>query len=84
MSEDPTFDQPSIHKQDAHWLLKDAQESRYMVPVLSLGVAVAQEIHDQTCGPSRATTMTRATRYFYFCPSAGNLFRSLQDRLLQM
>ena len=77
MSEDPTVVQPSIHKQDNHWLLKDAQKSRYMFPVLSphtvLGVAVAQEIHDQSCGSSPAT------RYFYFCPSAGNLFRNLQE-----
>ena len=83
MSEDPTVDQPSIHEQDNHWLLKDAQKSRYMFPVLSphtaLGVAVAQEIHDQSCGSFPATAMARATRYFYFCPSAGNLFRNLQE-----
>ena len=54
-----------------------------MVPVLSphsaLGLAVAQELHDQTCGSSPATAMARTTRYFHFCPSAGNLFKSLQD-----
>ena len=48
-------------------------------PTLPSGVAVAQEIHDQTCGSSPATAMARATRYFYFCPSAGNLFQSLQE-----
>ena len=46
MAEDTTSDQPSIHKQDAHYLLEDAQESKYMIPVLSphtaLGVTVAQ------------------------------------------
>ena len=50
MSEGPPYDEPSIDKQDAHWLLKDAQESRYMVPVVSphtaLGIAVGQEIND--------------------------------------
>ena len=83
MAEEPTNGEPSIHKQDDHYLLKDAQESRYMVPVISphsaLGLAVAQELHDQTCGSSPATAMARATRYFHFCPSAGNLFKSLQD-----
>ena len=79
---DTTSDQLSIHKQDGHYLLKDIQESKYIVPVLSphfaLGAAVAQEIHDQTCGSSPATTLARATRYFYFCPQAGNLFQTLQ------
>ena len=54
-----------------------------MVPILSphsaLGVAVAQEIHDETCGSSPATAMARATRYFHFCPPAGNLFKTLQE-----
>ena len=53
MAEDKTSTQPSIHKQDAHYLLKDMQKSIYMVPILSphtaLGVVLAQEIHDQTC-----------------------------------
>ena len=31
MSEGPPYDEPFIHKQDAHWLLKYARESRYMV-----------------------------------------------------
>ena len=83
MAEDTISGQPSIHKEDAHYLLKEAQESSYMVPILStpsaLGVAVAQEIHDQTCGSSPATAMARATRYFHFCPPAGNLFRTLQE-----
>ena len=83
MAEEPTNGYPSIHKQEDHYLLKDAQESRYMVPVISphsaLGLAVTQELHDQTCGSSPATTMARASRYFHFCPSAGNLFQSLQD-----
>jgi hypothetical protein len=83
MAEGPPGSGPSIHKQNDHLLLKDAQESKYMVPVVSphtaLGIAVAQEIHDQTCGSSPATCMARASRYFYFCPSAGNLFQTLQD-----
>ena len=83
MAEEHTNEEPSIHKQDNHYLLKDAQESKYMVPVLrphsTLGLAVAQELHDQTCGSSPATAMARATRYFHFCPSAGNLFRNLQN-----
>ena len=53
-----------------------------MIPVVSphtaLGIAVGQEIHDQTCGSSPATAMARASRYFHFSPSAGNLFKSLQ------
>ena len=59
------------------------QESRYMVPILSphtaLGLAVAQEIQDHTCGSSPATAMSRATRYFHFCPPAGNLFKTIQE-----
>ena len=47
-----------------------------MVPVLSphnaLGVAVAEEIHDQTCGSSPVTAMARASRYFHFCGGSGN------------
>ena len=54
-----------------------------MVPVVSphtaLGIAVGQEIHDQTSGSSPATVMARTSRYFLFSPSAGNLFQSLQD-----
>ena len=83
MAEDTTSAQPSIHKQDAQYLLKDAQESRYIVPILSphtaLGVAVAQEIHYQTCGSSPVTAMAMATRYFHFCPPAGTLFKTLQE-----
>ena len=35
MAEGPPYNEPSIHKKDGHWLLKDAQESRYMVSVVS-------------------------------------------------
>ena len=83
MADDPTSEQPSIHNQDAHFLLQDKQESTFMVPILSphsaLGVAVAQQIHDETCGSSPATALARALRYFYFCPPAGNLFKGLQE-----
>ena len=83
MASDPNSTQASIHKQDSHFLMKDMQESRYMVPILSpssaLGVAVAQEIHDQTCGSSPAYAMARATRYFHFSPPAGTLFKALQE-----
>ena len=48
-------------------------------PHTALGIAVAQEIHDQTCGSSPATAMARASRYFHFSPSPGSLFQSLQD-----
>ena len=54
-----------------------------MVPILSsksaLGQAVAQQIHDETCGSSPASAQARASRYFYFCPPAGNLFKELQQ-----
>ena len=64
-------------------ILKDAQEFRYMVPILcppsALGVAVAQEIHNQTCGSSPATALARAIRYFHYCPPAGNLCKTLQQ-----
>ena len=83
LADGPPYDEPSIHKQDAHWLLKDAQELRYMVAVVNphtaLGMAIGQEIHDETCGSSPATAMARASRYFHFSPSAGSLFQSLQD-----
>ena len=83
MADGPPGSEPSIHKQNDHLLLKDAQESRFMVPVISphtaLGMAVAQTIHDQTCGSSPATCMARATKYFYFCPGPGKLFQTLQD-----
>ena len=71
MAEEPTNEEPSNHKQDDHYLLKNAQESRYMVAVISphsaLGLAVAQELHDQTCGcgcghgESRRTCLPRET-----------------------
>ena len=83
MANDPTSLEPSIHNQDAHYLLQDKQESNYMVPILSsksaLGRAVAQQIHDETCGSSPASAQARASRYFYFCPPAGNLFKELQQ-----
>ena len=60
MAEEHTNEEPSIHKQDDHYLLKDAQESKYMVPILSphsaLGLAVSQELHDQ-----RNTNLTAKT-----------------------
>ena len=84
MADDPTSLQPSIHNQDAHYLLQDKQESSYMVPILSprsaLGQAAAQQIHDETCGSSPASAQARASRYFYFCPPAGNLFKELQQK----
>ena len=77
---------PAIYSQTRHPLAPEGCSKvkiRYMVPVVSphtaLGVAVAQEIHDQKCESSPATAMARATKYFYFWPSAGNLFQSLQD-----
>ena len=83
MAEDTISAQPSIHKQYAHYLLKDMQESRCMVPILRphtvLGVAVVQEIHDQTCGSSPATAMALARRYFLWTGGAGNLFKTLQE-----
>ena len=84
MAEDITSTQPSIHRQDAHHLLKDMQESRFMVPILSphtsLGRPVAQTLHDQCCGSSQATALARTSRYFHFSGgSASQLFRTLQE-----
>ena len=83
MADDPTSEQPSIHNQDSHYLLQDKEESRFMVPILgphsAVGVAVAQQIHDETCGSSPGTALARASRYYYFCPPAGNLFKGLQE-----
>ena len=70
----PPYDRPSVHQQDNHWILKDSQESQFMVPVLNpstaLGVAVAQQVHDEFCGASPATSLARTSRYLYFTPSA--------------
>lgn len=84
MAEDITSTQPSIHRQDAHHLLKDIQESKFVVPILNphtaLGRAVAQTLHDKCCGSSPATALARASRYFYFSGgSASQLFRTLQE-----
>ena len=74
----------SVYMQDKHWLVREAQESQYMVPIISpstaLGVAVAETVHDEFCGSSPASSMARASRYFYFTPSAGSLFQTLQDK----
>ena len=55
-----------------------------MVSILSprsaLGQAAAQQIHDETCCSSPASAQARASRYFYFCPPAGNLFKELQQK----
>ena len=84
MADDPTSLQPPIHNQDKHYLLQDKQESSYMVPISSprsaLGQAAAKQIHDETCGSSPASAQTRASRYFYFCPPTGNLFKELQQK----
>jgi hypothetical protein len=84
MADDPTSLQPSIHNQDKHYLLKDKQESCYMVPILSprsaLGQAAAQQIHDETCGSSPASAQARASRYVYYSPPAGNLFKELKHK----
>ena len=76
IAESPLYDKPSIHKQYAHWLLKDAQESRYIVPVVNphtaLGIAIGNchgksfKIHPCTSLPvpaagSRAFKMTASS-----------------------
>ena len=82
LSMGPPYDRPSIHQQDAH-IIPPSQQSQFMVPIVNpstaLGVAAAQEIHDEYCGASSFTSMARASRYFHFIPSAGPLFRDLQD-----
>ena len=84
MGEDETSNQPSIHKQDLHHILKDNQESRFITPIIhphtALGQAVVQTLHDEICGSSPATALARASRYVYFCEgSASQLFRTLQE-----
>ena len=82
LSDGPPYDRPSIHQQGAH-LITPSQQSQFMVPIVNpstaLGLAVAQELHDECCGASPATSLARAARYFHFVPSAGPLFRDLQD-----
>ena len=68
--------------QDAN-IINPAQESQFMVPIVNpataLGLAAAQEIHDEYCGVSISTAAARASRSFMFIPPAGPLFRDLQD-----
>ena len=68
MAEDLTSAQPSIHRQDAHHLLKDIQESKFRVPILSphtaLGRAVARTLHDECCGSSPATALEKGFKIF--------------------
>ena len=76
-----------IHQQEKHLLFKTKQHTSYCVPVMSphtsLGVAVAESLHDEMCGASPASTMARGSRYFHYTPSPVPLFRSLADNCIK-
>ena len=54
-----------------------------MVPVVnpwcSLGRAIAEKVNNEFCGALPVTFLARASHYFYLSPSAGPLFKLLQE-----
>ena len=76
---------PSTHQQTEHLLFGEGgrQQTSYCVPILSphsaLGIAVAETLHDENCGASAASTMARTSKFFYYTPSSGPLFKKLSQ-----